>query len=79
MSERHVSCTQVIQLPQCTQAAVDGVTSLDTDKRGNSVAVQGRGDIAGTRGEHKSVWILLDEQFYDVNLINEGPRCVETL
>ena len=31
MGECHVPCTKVIELPQCTQAAVNGMTSLHTN------------------------------------------------
>ena len=61
VSECHVSRPQVVELPQGTQAAVDGMTSLHTHQRSDAVFIQCRSNVAGAGGKLEGFWILLDE------------------
>ena len=51
MSECHVSCSKVVELSQSTQAAVNGVASLHTHQRGNTVGIKCRCDVTGAGGK----------------------------
>ena len=79
MRECHVSCSKVIELSQSAQAAVNGMASLHTHQRGNAVGIKCRCDVTGAGGKLESIWIFLDHQLDDVNLINERPGGVNTL
>ena len=79
VSECHVSCSKVVELSQSTQAAVNGMTSLHTHQRGNTIGVQRRRDVTGAGSKEKSLWIFLHHHFDDVNLINECPGSIEAL
>jgi len=71
MCEGHISCPKFIKLAQSSQAGVDSMSTLHSNKRSDLLTAIGSIDVGYTCGKLEVGGILTDHLLDDVNLIQK--------
>ena len=75
----HVACSQLIKLSQSSQTAVNGVTSLYSNQRGNMTGCCCWHNVIGGGCKLEDLGVLLDKALDDIHLVNESARSISEL
>ena len=79
MCEGHVSHAQVVELPECGQTAVYGVTSFQTNQTAYLAPFKGFFNSIGWSYKFKCIWVEGDEAVDDVTLVQADTHGVRVL
>ena len=73
VGEGHVACPQGVQLPQCAQAAVNGVPSFHAYQGGNLSILKSLHNAITGGDKLEGIWVLGHKTLDHIYLVQECP------